>query len=290
MEGGARSEQATQHLRTCGECSRVADAEQRLSTLIRSVPAVGVPQDFNKRLGEKIESRRKGGSLPAFGLRPGILVPVLAAVVVLFALFAIYLSTASVPTAEPVADKVEGSVPKTEEVPEPSQVQGAEDEMPDPSGEVAGTGEADSAGRKRLSEPPLKRDTVVPEPDRASEMRPGSSDLALRGADPITPPWASPGNLPNVQDSGPVESSFSPTEILAEFGIEAVYGTAGWKVVSVKPGSVGANAGVMEGDILKALDGQELSDRPLAGVTVGGSSLKIERNGAEMTLSIRPGN
>jgi S1-C subfamily serine protease len=283
------SEAAKDHIRSCGECSRVSEAEAALTGLLRSVEHVPAPMGFERSVMSEIGVRRSAGRANIRVLRPALLVPAAALLVVAAIFLGLYgpgllnARSSNIAAGPAVPSSTPAAVPDTTER--------SGTESPVPESQVAGVSPDEKSPAARESEPKLKQ---VPG-DRvgrktSADATPGSRDLATRAADPVRPQGVGPVRDPSNSDGGPVQRSFSPGEVFEMFGVEAEYGGNGWRVISVRPGGIGANAGLRPGDILKTLDGRELTEEPLSGTSVGGERIVVIRGGREITLSLKPGN
>ncbi|REJ77666.1 MAG: hypothetical protein DWQ47_14950 [Acidobacteria bacterium] len=279
--GGKPGADVRQHIGECDGCSEAFNREKRLSRLIRSMPVVEPPGDFDSVLREKIESRR---SSSGFGhwLTPSVLVPVAAGAAILLVVafaFNSFLSSYSDTRGKSVA--TESSPPQTSESPRAIESTGSE----------APLGDTVAQSEQNVAEGPSddrtdqgSRDTV-PRDEKEDEVPGGGSiDFGARPADSTDPDWV---GRPETDPSGPPSREFSPAEILSELGIEAKFSGSVWKVITVRPGSIGARTGVKTGDVVKAIDGRELG-RSVGGAVAAGRRLTIVRNGREMTIPIRP--
>lgn len=92
---------------------------------------------------------------------------------------------------------------------------------------------------------------------------------------PANPPNTENPNLLKVQD------------ILAQLGIEAVFSDGSWKVKSVKQDSLAEGSGVKGGDVIEAIDGEKLTDKPLSAKTVEVKKLTIVRGAEKIEISLR---
>ena len=86
-------------------------------------------------------------------------------------------------------------------------------------------------------------------------------------------------NPPNTKTLKPLNAQ----EILSQLGIEAIFTDAGWKVKSVKQEGLG----VKVGDVIEAIDGEKLTDKPLSAKTVEVKKLTIMRGAEKIEISLR---
>ncbi|QQS41050.1 MAG: hypothetical protein IPM63_17050 [Acidobacteriota bacterium] len=279
LRSGERpDERMLEHIRECGACARVAEREEFLTTLLKHAPAIDPPPDFDRTLMNKIESRRDSAASRTL-VRPGILVPASAAVL-LIAVLAIAFVLFRGQTAPEVAGPGIEEAPVTGSSETNVETGTNSEDLPDRN-EMAGPVEGSASDLP--AEPGAGSDPVEPAQDNEQVFEGGSRDLAAETPEDIVPPWAD-GTPRNVPDKVPARM-LTPRELLAELGIEAELESGGWKVVSVRQGSIGSRAGVRKGDLIKALDGRPLTDAPL---DAGGKRLQIVRGTRQMTLSIRP--
>lgn len=266
------------HISRCGECAKLSAQEDKLTAMLRSVPEVGLPDDFDRSLRQKIESRTGSGDRNAF-LRPALVVPVVA--VAILAAFSVVLTGFLTDfRSPPITETRPATRSTTVGGPEPS---------PSRTPEVVEQRESQSVPAVQPTEELVSGSVpAVPSPERDERKgsEGGSLDQAARREKTIVPPWARPTDLPSPKTSA--ARKFSAGEVLKEFGIIARYTGNGWQVRSVKKGSAGEKTGILRGDLIRALDGRILDDQPLEGPAVSGKQFLLVRNGSEMTLSIRP--
>jgi len=114
----------------------------------------------------------------------------------------------------------------------------------------------------------------------------GSRDSALsvspinitpKGID-LNPTQANP---PNTETSKPLNAQ----QILSQLGIEAVFSDSSWKVKAVD--SLSKGSGVKVGDVIEAIDGEKLTDKPLSAKTVEVKKLTILRGAEKIEISLR---
>jgi len=86
-------------------------------------------------------------------------------------------------------------------------------------------------------------------------------------------------NPPNTKTLKPLNAQ----EILSQLGIEAIFTDAGWKVKSVKQEGLG----VKVGDVIEAIDGEKLTNKPLSAKTVEVKKLTIMRGAEKIEISLR---
>jgi hypothetical protein len=292
MGGEDPSGEAMTHVRSCAECARVFSKENSLNRLLKSTQRVVTPLDFDSSVMSEISARQSAGGQGVLGLRPAVFVPaaaVLVFAVILFGLYGSGLFTSGDGPAvagPPVNEARESDVPVGIESTAPT-----DPSSPDAEPQVAAVpADEKTVDPSRSVDPKDRAPRDLEEKREADDTAPGSRDLATRSADPVVPPWAGVGKDPKEAEGGPVKRSFSPREVFEMFGVEADYGESGWKVTSVRPKGLGANAGLLQGDVLKSLDGKPLTEEPLEGSAVGGKRLVVLRGGKEIALSLRPGN
>ncbi len=275
------------HARSCEPCGRVLVEEESLSRLLGNAGRVGAPADLEARVMTEISAGQLAVPSTLFGLRPAVLLPSAAVLVIGAVLFALYGPYFFGKNSRQIAG---GNVAiQTQEDSAPNEVSPVPDTKgpDDPGSDVAGipveptVNDSPSVVSKQgITE---KKKTAPPD-----EIASGSRDLATRSTEPVRPPWAGQAKDPKNAKGGPEKRSFSPREVFLEFGVDAEFVAGGWRVTAVKPRSIGASAGIQIGDVLRSLDGKELSQAPLEGEAVGGKRLIVLRGGKEVLLPLRP--
>ena len=137
----------------------------------------------------------------------------------------------------------------------------------------------------------VKSPTVIPKKNLAvkevkDENGGGSRDSASSSPINILPNVnlnSTPQTLSNTENL----PFLNAQEILSQLGIEASFSDASWKVKSVKQYSLAENSGVQIGDVVEAIDGEKLSDKPLHSKSITGKKLTIRRGAEKIEISLQ---
>ena len=137
----------------------------------------------------------------------------------------------------------------------------------------------------------VKSPTVIPKKNLAvkevkDENGGGSRDSASSSPINILPNVnlnSTPQTLSNTENL----PFLNAQEILSQLGIEASFSDASWKVKSVKQYSLAENSGVQIGDVVEAIDGEKLSDKPLLSKSIAGKKLTIRRGAEKIEISLQ---
>jgi len=130
------------------------------------------------------------------------------------------------------------------------------------------------------------RETAAPEIE-SSQPEGGSVDFGATVPRKIYPRGFDP-NVRVTANSRPVERSLGARDIFNIIGIDASYSDGGWKVRSVSAGNLAGRSGVRAGDVIEAVNGQVLGENTAFGSTFSGSSVRVRRDGAILTINLRP--
>lgn len=104
----------------------------------------------------------------------------------------------------------------------------------------------------------------------------------------ITPPGI---NLNNVNKTTTDLPDFVKTkpltakEVLSQLGIDASYTNESWKVLSVRQNSPAESSDVRTGDVVEAIDGEKLTDKPMRSKTIEGKNLTLRRGAQKIEIS-----
>lgn len=94
---------------------------------------------------------------------------------------------------------------------------------------------------------------------------------------------STPANSSNIE----IPKSLNTQQILSQLGIEAVFSDGSWKVKSVKQDSLAEGSGVKVGDVIEAIDGEKLTDKPITAKTIEIKNLMIVRGTEKIEISLR---
>ena len=255
-----------------------------VAALLRALPRVEAPNNFAFRVKASIAE----GSAPRAGL---IKILKVAAPLTLVLLVAVALLFSG------VMDRLNS--PSVAEVPQASQFGGnlatavpveVQRETSGPQvTELAAPREALPAQRNTNT----VRNNVRPKLDPRGgsidiPLGGGSREDALRSANTILPPGfesINPGARNLNSNSNMAAADVSVRSVLGILGITADFADGGWKVQSVAENSVGARSSVRQGDVIEAMDGQQVtSDSVFKG---SAKTLTIRRDGKTINVNVK---
>ena len=138
----------------------------------------------------------------------------------------------------------------------------------------------------------VKSPTVIPKKNLAvKEVKDdnggGSRDSASSSPINILPNGVNLNSTPQTPSNSENLPSLNAQEILSQFGIEASFTDASWKVKSFKKYSLAESSGVQIGDVVEAIDGEKLSDKPLRSKSIAGKKLTILRGAEKIEISLQ---
>ena len=251
-----------------------------VTALLNALPRVQAPDNFEFGVRAKIARRGQttSGLTPFLKLAAPFGLVLLIGVIVLF--YGLRPSDTDVAVIPAPARTESNFVPpptevKTAPASEVSVPQTAQRNEPAPVPERASAA-TDTRGPVRKSNNPAGPSTGG-----------GSFDISLGSAKAKLPPgFDSASPRTSSIDSNTASSGSPVREALEILGVIANFANAGWRVGSVTANSMAARGKVMAGDVILAIDGQQLkSDSTIKG---GISTLTVRRDGK--TLSLKLGN
>ncbi|CAN5231702.1 hypothetical protein BH20ACI2_BH20ACI2_00230 [soil metagenome] len=254
--------------------------EEKISQLLSSLPRVEAPGDFGFRVKARIADGRPAQS-SATWLPTAVkaAVPLGLAVFVggYFALTSFYIPN------DPVAPlaAVENARPEPVSIREQPIV--AQTQPPVVINDVSDGTQGPSVYRERETtvktsalKRPVNRKTATDNRDSGSYVEAASD---ARNPSPAADPASKPEAVVKGTPAG---------EILTRIGVNALFGESGWKAESVSPNTAAARAGVKAGDVIEAVDDQELTDLGSVGKPVTGKKLRVNREGKSVEIVIGP--
>ena len=286
-EGAPLSQGGRNHLEACPECGRFHHESVRLARMLKALPRVEAPLDFDHRLDARIASRRPEESRPWFFPRLRFILPVAGfAALLAIALSGFYFVGRNAPGVAKQIPAAEQTAPALDD---PS--------TSDAAANRSGNTVDDSAGRDVVAaaDPPQESaegneaGRVSPEPVQKAANRPakeigGSRDMAARDGKIINPP----GIGANPQIARPeIVTTTDLNEVWQLIGIKTVTENERFMVKTIAENSVAERAGVKIGDEIKAIDGEKVTGEPLRGVTIRIKSLTILRDGKQEEIALQ---
>lgn len=80
----------------------------------------------------------------------------------------------------------------------------------------------------------------------------------------------------------------SAREILSQMGVDASYSSSSWKVGVVKQNSVAERSGLKTGDVVEAINDQDLTDKSSFASPFKGTSVRVRRDGKTTQIELKP--
>ena len=114
----------------------------------------------------------------------------------------------------------------------------------------------------------------------------GSRTSASKSSAVITPLGINPNQAVKVSPNAENVKSLVAAEVLSQLGIDAVFTNGNWTVKSVRQYSLAQRSGVRIGDVVEAIDGEKLTDKPLKNKTIEGKKLTVARGAQKIEISL----
>ncbi len=289
------------HQSTCKECGLFQSEELQLTEMIRSLPKVKAPNDFEFGFRSKLAKAEASKPFSPIWKFLRFAMPLTAAGLILgFVIFSsnIFKSENAPQLAEKPKIEEKSVEPKNDLTPTGNLV--AEEANNDSEKVEVKTVEAVIKNQKENtpseitvnnSKASVKKDPVKDEIRTLDSRHDKDSTQTLESTLGIEKVIRPPGIDPDkVIDSPrmPLETkAFTAKEILSELGIETNDANGSLKVSGIRKNSAGEVSGIKIGDIVTAIDGQTITDKPLQKGSIQGKTLKIQRDERELDITIR---
>lgn len=311
LENGQElSKQEQFHLKACEDCKTFQSENFQLSQMIASLPKVQAPKDFEFGFKAKLAQSKLKKPLSPFWQTLRYFLPLTAAALIFG--FVVVNSNLFAPT--PGVTQVEEKKADTEQAIAPENIASFDEKQEATDKLVADNTE--KPVEESTTEKAVKPDTTIEKntPPEIAESKPKTfekkdseeedeiltkdirpekdspkifnKDTALTSPDVINPPGVNPDKKITTKINQTAKS-FTAKEVLSQLGIETSTENGRLKVSSIRENSAGASSGVKVGDFVTAIDGQELTAKPLKNRTVQGKTLKILRDKKELNIVIR---
>ncbi len=271
------------------ETENLSADEQKIREMCISLKKIAAPRDFDFKLKARIANSKASDFQPRFGFAFRYAVPALAMIFVLG-----FLAFNSGMFSSPKNNSaLAGSAPETKNpsLPQNTLVSATSDHQ-----------EQEQPNENSRVLPVIQKNTKITEGQQVAKVDPqkskrifdkvkkdsfkGSKDSALTGEKPKQPNINS-NNAP--QSPIIIEKSIPHPvkELLAQFGINAVFENGKWVVRSVVQNGVAESSGVKESDIVEALDDQIISNDPISAKTLNFKNITVTRNGGKLEIKLR---
>jgi len=245
---------------------RREEQDEKIASLIGGLERVDAPHGFESRVMRRIAETGPGGEVqrPVLLLMLKFAAP--AAMLVLMGMFFVFFGDREVSNAlvPPVQELNTPVVPAATEAPLP--VEGA-------------LASASPSGPRPAGQPPVN--TVRPKP--ASSPRIISEDFAVQGPGETLRPE---GVVPSPETGVPRSRRFSPVQLLDIIGIQSACSPFNCNVRKVRPSSVAARSGVLEGDVVISIDEISIDSPHLYSERPEMQSITVRRNGQIVKILI----
>ncbi len=274
--------------------------DEKLRQMIGDLQRIDAPKDFDFRLKARMAKAKSSDFKPRFLPALRYVLP-LSAILVIFAfviLNGLYfpdsqaVSQVEEITPKPNIEKGSSPIIQTANVFNAAKDAESVVEVLPIKQEQAKVEKNVKPSAKELQFVSVKSPTVIPKKNLVvkEELKDdgGGSRVSAASVSPVITPNGinlnSPPQTPSNSENLP---SLNAQEILSQLGIEASFTDASWKVKSVKKYSLAENSGVQIGDVVEAIDGEKLSDKPLHSKSIAGKTLTILRGAEKIEISLQ---
>lgn len=294
------------NLTTAGNDAEVLSAEdEKIRALLGNLKRVEAPNNFDFRVKARIASASPAGYRTKFLPVLRYVLPLAAVLVVLtgFVLNGLYF--ADVRNAAVAENTFQSPISETQTI-KPGLIESntAEISLPPIENSIA-SGVSGAAIVRVKNKNAATSEIAVPLASEKSAGKPktkfaakeenifdntgGTRFSALTEPKQIlTPPGI---NLNNVNKTTTDLPDFVKTkpltakEVLSQLGIDASYTNESWKVLSVRQNSPAESSDVRTGDVVEAIDGEKLTDKPMRSKTIEGKNLTLRRGAQKIEIS-----
>ncbi len=145
--------------------------------------------------------------------------------------------------------------------------------------------------------PALPANNVLPDrtsekaPETVAKNEPAPKEKRIGRTEPVLrPPGGYSKDISLGISDKPLErvTRISARIVLSQIGINASYSGSSWKVGSVKQNSRAERSGVKSGDVIEAVDGQNLTEKTTFENKSSSKSIRILRDGKSMQIDLKP--
>jgi len=295
---GDLNQAATLHVKVCRDCQKTSREQTQVWLMVDNLKRVDAPNDFDFRVKARIAQGKPMVVQPRFFpvlryvLPLGLIVLILGAVVFNTSYF-------SGNTTSPIA--------KTAATPTPLVTDNPANSFPTPEQVVATInplqslpGENNAA--EDLNVKPVNKErelTFVADkstPKISTESRRanlknnsggGSFDRTFSSPKILTPENLNPNRKVEALPNAGNQNSITDVQVLSFIGIETVAENGGKKVKSVKPDSLAERSEVKVGDVIEAIDGKRIGDKPVEMEKFESKKLTVVRDAKKIEIVLQ---
>jgi len=296
-ERNVLTETATLHLKTCPGCKKTSGEQIRVWQMIDGLNQVSAPKDFDFRVKARIANAQPADYQPKFFPFLRYVMP-LGVIALLFGVIAFNANYFTGDNTPQMTQNISPTSIEQATVPNDSSIGGQlvaantqsfTEKKPaatiekKPSVNFPTTAPPLTAERKNDKTVPVEPPTVMPK-ERIRDG--GSRDIAVsrpRVKLPAGIPIQSVETSPNDDNY----KSLTDEQILSETGVEITLQNQYRVVKSVKQNSLAERSGVKVGDVIEALDGRKISDKPMRFKTSELKKIRVLRGTEKIEISLK---
>lgn len=293
-ERRALTEAARHHLNNCPDCVKASTKQMRVWQMIDGLRRVDAPSDFDFRVKARIAKAKATDFQPRFFpalryvLPLGLVVLILGLVVFNATYFSGSNSSQMVESVSPMPNEKEISPVNSFSANQVSATNPSDGTM---VGKVANVNvEPVANNRERQSvtaKSSAKSRTIAPKKNSDED---GGGSHVLSGKAPSSarlPLGINPNQSVEILPNADNRNAITDVQILNFIGIETVSENGSKKVKAVKPESMAERSGIKTGDVIEAIDGRQISDKPVRMETFESKKLTVVRGAEKIEIVLQ---
>jgi len=302
-ERQALSEPAQLHLNDCPDCEKTSDEQTRVWQMIDGLRQVDAPKDFDFRVKARIAQSKSADYQPRFFPVLRYVLP-LSLVILVLGLYAFNTSfffgdntAPQIAGTAPQTPSVRNNAPSSSSTPEQFVAVANSPQSSIPQSSSSENTAEDSNIKLATDEPETHFVAVKSTKKLLTESRKanpknnsgggGSIDKTFSSPKILTPENLNPNKiidtLPNAVNQNPI----TDVQVLSFIGIETVSEKGSKKVIAVKPDSLAARSDVKVGDVIEAIDGKRIGDKPVRMETFESRKLTVVRGAKKIEIVLQ---
>jgi hypothetical protein len=270
-------------------------AKEKIEDILSALPHIEPPDDFDLRVKSRIASRKSSVDRPLSLFWAKLALPALAALALAVVFFggldrqtdrrsgSISSVEVSPAVSEPEERDLAADQNETRTLPEVKRNSGHASKVEDPAPAVARRD-----GLKRLLTPDVGAQKISSTPKPAA-IDGGSFEEAGRAGNRILPRGFEIADDARPDEEAEPEAGYiEVSDLLKMIGINASRSNAGWHADSVREGSIAEKNGARPGDIIIAVDANDIRSVLRLKGRHDVSSITVERGGNTIKLRLAP--